>query len=87
MTGRSFRVRIGNHLSEKEELIANVPLNAILSPLLFNIMMSDFFLAHRSLSISVLLYKDDVEVIAKTPEAAERNLQKFLDVINRWVRK
>ena len=42
LLGRSFRVRIGDLLSDARQLLTGVPQGAILSPLLFNIMLFHF---------------------------------------------
>ncbi|KZS12015.1 Uncharacterized protein APZ42_023098 [Daphnia magna] len=41
LTGRTARIRIGDHLSEAHPVTRGVPQGAVLSPLLFNVMMSD----------------------------------------------
>ncbi|KZR98518.1 putative Pol protein, partial [Daphnia magna] len=42
LTGRTMSVRIGNQLSTAKEVENGVPQGAALSPILFNIMLSDF---------------------------------------------
>jgi hypothetical protein len=87
LTDRSFCVRIGNVLSESRSIKTGVPQGAILSPLLFNIMLSDF--PGPSRGVKVLLYADDVEadVSADSCDEAEGLLQPFLDKISAWAKK
>ena len=55
---RSLCFRIGNYLIEFCDLVERVLLDSILSPLLFNAMISDF--PDPSPKITTLLYADDV---------------------------
>ena len=87
LLGRTFKVRIGSHLSEAKQLFAGVPQGSILSPLLFNIMLADLPKPSTTL-IQILLYADDVtiDVAAETEDTGKRLLQPFLDV-TRWAKK
>ena len=87
LIGRSFRVRIGDLLSEARQLLTGVPQGAILSPLLFNIMLFDFPTAPQL--VKTLLYADDVEadVTASTNAEAEAILNPYLDDISNWARE
>ena len=87
LLGRSFRVRIGELLSEARQLLTGVPQGAILSPLLFNIMLYDFPSAPDQ--VRTLLYADDVEadVTASTNAEAEALLNPYLDSISEWARE
>ena len=87
LTGRSFRVRIGNTLSDAKKLFAGVPQGSILSPLLFNVMLIDFPEADDQ--VQALLYADDIEVdvAAESKEEARRLLQKYLNKVEDWARQ
>ena len=87
LLGRSFRVRIGDLLSGARQLLTGVPQGAILSPLLFNIMLYDFPSAPNQ--VKTLLYADDVEadVTASTNAEAEALLNPYLDSISEWARE
>ena len=84
LIGRSSRIRIGHHLSEPHPLTSGVPQGAVLSPLLFNIMLYDF--PRPTQSSQTLLYADDIIITchAKTSATAEAILQPELDRIGRW---
>ena len=88
LTGRSFKVRVGDQLSQAKRIVTGVPQGAILSPLLFNVMLSDFPMPSRRSGVSLLLYADDVQldVAAKSAAEAERKLQALLNRIGRWAR-
>jgi ribonuclease HI len=87
LLGRSFRVRIGDLLSDARQLLTGVPQGAILSPLLFNIMLFDFPTAPHL--VKTLLYADDVEadVTASSNAEAEEILNPYLDAISHWARE
>ncbi len=42
LTGRSICVRVGSNISEFRDVKTGVPQGAVISPLLFNIMLYDF---------------------------------------------
>ena len=81
---RSFCVRIENYLSEFRDLVAGVPQGSILSPILFNVMISDF--PNPSPEITTLLYADDVAFFyhARNSASAECIIQPVLDLISAW---
>ena len=78
LSNRNFTVRVNNSYSQKYPISTGVPQGAILSPLLFNILMSDLP-AHRD--VHCLMYADDISafVIENSMEVAVENLQNFVD--------
>jgi hypothetical protein len=60
LTGRTAKVRVGNQLSDPRNLTNCVPQGAVLSPTLFNVMMSD--LPTPPQKINTKTYADDVAV-------------------------
>ncbi|KZS03750.1 Uncharacterized protein APZ42_033451 [Daphnia magna] len=84
LTGRYIRVKIGNFLSPAVPVNRGVPQGAVLSPLLFNVMMSDLPLPLSG--THTLHYADDVTIYAqaKSPTDGEKLLQPYLDKLNRW---
>jgi ribonuclease HI len=87
LTGRSMRVRIGNHLSPAKRVENGVPQGAVISPILFNIMMSDF--PNHWTRTRTLLFADDILIYTRTklPIGAETTLQPAIDDVGRWGRK
>ena len=87
LTGRVLCVRVGSHLSEFRDVKTGVPQGAVLSPLLFNVMLYDFP-SFPSL-IKKLLFADDITIYAavKIPIQAESILQPCLEKISLWGRR
>jgi hypothetical protein len=87
LTGRSFRVRIGNCTSSSMPVENGVPQGAVLSPILFNIMLTDFPASFPV--VNKLLFADDISIYTncKRPAEAEVTLQPELDQIYRWGKK
>ena len=84
LSNRSVRVRVGKELSEKRVLTKGLPQGAVLSPILFNAMLSDI---PRSDNVKVLSYADDITLCcsAKTAEEASTNMQLYLDTLTSWL--
>lgn len=87
LTGRSVNVRIGDKYSTSRNIFKGVPQGAVISPLLFNVMMSD--IPTPPDSIITLTYADDVLAAchAKNPGDAEAVLQPYLERLSKWGRK
>ena len=87
LSDRSMRVRIGNHLSLAKRVENGVPQGAVISPILFNIMMSDF--PNHLARTKTLLFADDILIYTRTklPIGAETTLQPAIDDVGRWGRK
>ena len=87
LTGRSMCVRIGDQSSQYINIDNGVPQGAVLSPLLFNIMLTDF--PTHPTPVKSRLYADDVTIYAETklPEDAEVTIQPALNKIFRWGRE
>jgi ribonuclease HI len=87
LTGRSLCVRVGSHLSEFRDVKTGVPQGAVISPLLFNIMLYDFP-SFPSL-VNKLLFADDITIYTrvKKPIQAESVLQPCLEKISLWGRR
>lgn len=87
ITERNIAVRVDNNLSPDRKLKRGVPQGCVLSPLLFNIMMSDFPNPDDGCEIS--LFADDIEIhsTATTKWETERNLQKYLKKIEEWAKQ
>ena len=87
LSGRSMSVRIGSVTSIPAPVENGVPQGAVLSPILFNIMLIDF--PSSTPVTKILLYADDVLLysMVKHPTDAEVTLQPALDKVRRWGRK
>jgi hypothetical protein len=87
LSDRSMCVRIGNHLSLAKRVENGVPQGAVISPILFNIMMSDF--PNHWARTKTLLFADDILIYTRTklPISAETTLQQVIDDVVRWGRK
>ena len=59
---RTLKVRVGTALSDGRTILKGVPQGCVLSPLLFNIMMSDF--SHPPVGVHLGLFADDIEMHA-----------------------
>ena len=78
ITSRSARVRVNGVLSDSLPLLAGVPQGAVLSPLLFNLMLMD---VPQLAGMEVLLYADDITICCRGPtmHAAKSLMQRYLD--------
>ena len=87
VTRRSIRTRVNHQLSEERATNKGVPQGSVLSPILFNVMLSDFPTPHNGCESS--LFTDDIAIYytAKTKQATIPPLQNFLDEINDWAKK
>ena len=64
-------------------LTAGTPQGAVLSPLLFNLMLSDF---PTSEDVDLFVYADDISVSCSNSDAGEAKLimQRYLNKFSRW---
>lgn len=86
LTDRTIRVRIDGHLSDPFPMRCGVPQGATLSPLLFNIMMSDF---PTTPQVDNLVFADDITIMSsnRDPKTVQMHLQKHLNLITTWAEK
>jgi hypothetical protein len=87
LSNRTAKVRVGNQLSEPRTLSKGVPQGAVLSPALFNVMMSD--LPKPPPGVKTKTFADDVAVYttAKNADKAEQILQPYLNRLYKWGKK
>ena len=80
---RPVRVRIADIYSSEKVLQCGLPQGAVLSPILFNVMLYDLPSVE---GVKILSYADDISVIcsSKTLEAARALMQRALDQLTEW---
>ena len=83
LSGRSFHVLYEGVTSSRRPVSAGVPQGAVLSPLLFNIMLSDIPSVR---GVETTEYADDLAFFATHPDpnAAAARVQLMLDAFQRW---
>lgn len=87
LLNRSICIRLGGHTTDLRIIRNGVPQGAVISPLLFNLMLHDF--PPPPPHANLLLYADDVTIYAPVtrPIEAEIALQPYLDKVMKWDRK
>ena len=83
---RPVQVRICDTYSSEKFLQCGLPQGAVLSPLLFNVMLYDLPVDDR---VRLLSYADDISVLCSAPtlDAARALMQQFLDRLTEWFAK
>lgn len=83
LTDRTQSVVVHGYTSACHRIQAGVPQGGVLSPLLFNVMMSDIPLDP---SVCTYVFADDITLACTghTPEEARAHLQRHLDVLDTW---
>lgn len=83
LNNRSYQIIIGNQKSEEGGISKGLPQGSPLSPLLFNIMMSDLNLTVKT---NKIIYADDINIITinENLEEAKINLEVGLNKIVKW---
>lgn len=87
LSSRTARVRLDGMLSDSFPLLAGVPQGAVLSPLLFNLMLMD---VPQVDGVDALLYADDLTICSVGPTMGaakalmERYLRLFCSYCQRW---
>ena len=86
LTGRTIRARVGADLSPPKPLTRGLPQGAVLSPTLFNVMLSDI---PDNENVKVLSYADDITLVtmAYDFQTAKGNMQNYLNELTEWLIK
>lgn len=86
LQNRKFRVKLTGTLSSWRNIEAGVPQGSLLSPILFNIYMSDLPTPDH---VQLAAYADDVMVFAtnRSPKLIRNRLNTALEIISNWYQK
>lgn len=89
LTDRTVRIKIGNELSDPIELKAGCPQGSILSPLLFNMSVSDIPQPEIGSRVNLSQFADDIATwtSANSVKLARIELQSYNDKIMLWCKK
>lgn len=81
---RTVSVRVSNHLSEKTVMKTGLPQGAVLSPILFNVMLYDM---PKSEHVKILSYADDITIVScgSNLVTVQENLQEYIDILLNWL--
>ena len=82
LSSRTFRVRVGDTLSDEFEVTSGVPQGAVLGPLLFLIFINDI---PNGIKSFLLLFADDLKLVVNAN--LKDVTQKDLDVLSEWQKK
>ena len=84
LKNRKVSVRVGLDLSEEKVLDKGLPQGAVLSPILFNVMLHDI---PRSDKVKVISYADDISLIctSESLNEAQYHMQQYLNSLNLWL--
>lgn len=80
---RTFSVAVGNNFSSPQPLQRGIPQGSVLSPTLFNILMSDLPTTPQS---TLLVYADDITILysADTVQRAQEGMQETVNQLHQW---
>ena len=86
LTDRKIKVTLRGQLSDEKEIKAGVPQGAVLSPILFNIMLHDL---PTQEDIQVYVFADDITIACSDtdPKIVQRKLQGYTDQLIHWTTK
>ena len=84
LNDRKVNVRIGLHLSEERILDKGLPQGAVLSPILFNVMLHDI---PKSDNVKVISYADDISLVCMSENLneAQYHMQHYLNTLTSWL--
>ena len=84
LSNRTYQVAVGASLSPSHPIRRGVPQGSIISPLLFNVLLSDLRVPHHS---HLQIYADDITIVTRAPTLAmaQTRLQEAATVFENWV--
>ena len=83
---REICTRYKDYITDPKPLSVGVPQGAVLSPILFNVMMHDLPIDNN---IKIVTYADDITLLTSATkiEEAKRNMQNYLNSLIAWLQK
>ena len=86
LLNRSFKVNINDENSDEMEINTGVPQGAILSPLLYNVLLSDLPVKEN---VKCSSFADDIcyFTTARSKEMVTQNMQQNLNKLDDWAKK
>lgn len=85
LSGRTFQVRIGSSFSQKRDVVSGLPQGGVLSPILFNIFISDLPTRLQVDGVRCKIFADDVKIYREVTSTQDANfLQNAVDNIVAW---
>ena len=89
LTGRKIQVKLGTVLSDLRDCLNGSPQGAVLSPILFNLIINTLYEALESLPIDLSQFADDGAIwkCANKPKTAIKILQQALNIIHNWCKE
>ena len=85
LQNRKFKVKLEGEYSDSIQLESGVQQGAVLSPILFNLMLSDI---PEMENIDVFIYADDITVMSKGNNMKEvrNSIEEYLKIFDQWVK-
>lgn len=86
LCGRTVKVLVGGTTSESVEISRGTPQGAVLSPILFNVMMADI---PRTEGVDLYIYADDITIscTGENMGVVTRKLQSYLNKFVEWTQE
>ena len=84
LRNRTGKVSLGINESDSVRITSGVPQGAVLSPLLFNIMLSDI---PTDENIQLVIYADDINIMCRDSDFnnLKENMQSYLNKLSDWL--
>lgn len=88
LRGRTFKIRVGDQLSDSRDVVAGVPQGSLLGPVLYNILLCD--IPQPPQGDLLLVYADDILIASAGPVALTVNsrlneyLSELLTFFDKW---
>jgi len=88
LNDRSFRVKVGESVSEEGQCPSGVPQGSCLGPLLYNIFARDIGTLFKSTEVNYQLYADDLKIYVEVKSENDKQaLQSSINAVSQWATK